>query len=74
MPDDLFKAAERAAKRLRISRSQLYQLALGTFLERHNDLSVTDALNEVYAQDPSISQVDPVLQQMQTATLKPEEW
>ncbi len=74
LPDDLFKAAELAAKRLRLSRSELYQRALGAFLERHKGQSVTDALNEVYALDPSISKVDPVLQRMQTATLRPEEW
>ena len=38
------------------------------------DMGQFPALNEVYARDPSISKLDPVLERMQTATLKPEEW
>lgn len=68
IPDDLYRAAERAAKRLGLSRSELYRRALGAFLERHNDKLVTQALDEVYA-DPSVSSLDPVLNRLQKDSL-----
>lgn len=74
IPDDLYRAAERAAKRLGLSRSELYRRALGAFLERQGDRLVTEALDEVYADDPAVSRVDPVLDRMQGASLPREEW
>ena len=48
IPDKLFRAGERAARQLGVSRSALYQRALAAFLERHNDRLATEALDEVY--------------------------
>jgi hypothetical protein len=73
LPDELFAAADQAAKRLGLSRSQFYQRAVSSFLERHREGLVTEALNEVYgaeAPDP----LDPVLTAMQRASLKREPW
>jgi antitoxin MazE6 len=73
IPDDLFRAAERAAKRLGLSRSEFYQRAVAAFLERQSDTLVTDALNEIYqSEEPGL--VDPVLERMQRASLPREEW
>jgi metal-responsive CopG/Arc/MetJ family transcriptional regulator len=47
LPDDLFRAAERHAKRLKKSRSQLYAEALAEYLERHAPDEVTEAMNRV---------------------------
>ncbi len=47
LPDDLFRAAERHAKRLRKSRSQLYAEALAEYLARHAPDEVTEAMNRV---------------------------
>ncbi len=49
VPDDIFADAERLAKRLKKSRSQLYSHALREFVARHADDRVTEALNEVVA-------------------------
>jgi metal-responsive CopG/Arc/MetJ family transcriptional regulator len=73
IPDDLFRAAERAAKRLGLSRSELYQRAVANFLERHSDTLVTDALNEVYRSHETES-LDPLLDRMQRASLPLETW
>lgn len=73
IPDDLFRAAERAAKRLGLSRSELYRRALGAYLERHSDKLVTEALNEVYGEN-SAETLDPALERMQRASLPDEEW
>jgi metal-responsive CopG/Arc/MetJ family transcriptional regulator len=47
LPDDLFHAAERHAKRQRKSRSQLYAEALAEYLARHAPEEVTEAMNRV---------------------------
>ena len=74
IPDELFQIAEGAAKRLSISRSELYQRALAAFLDRHQDRLVTEALNEVYGTDSEARPVDPLLERLQLASLPLEEW
>lgn len=74
IPDDLYRTAERAAKRLGLTRSELYRRALGAFLQQHDDQLITDVLNEIHGAKPSHSAVDPILQRIQIASLPPEEW
>lgn len=45
LPDEVFEQAERAAKRLKLSRSELYSRALSEYLARHTDNEVTAAIN-----------------------------
>jgi len=73
LPDGLFRDAERAAKSLGISRSELYQKALAEFLERQNDQRITDALNKVYTAD-NPGKLDPVIEALQWEALPDEEW
>ena len=47
LPDDLFLAAERQAKRTRKTRGQLYAEALAEYLARHAPDEVTEAMNQV---------------------------
>lgn len=47
IPDDVFSSAERAAKRLKVSRSELYSRALGEFLARHEPGHVTESWDAV---------------------------
>lgn len=51
IPDPVFRAAERAARRLGISRSQLYATAVGQYLERLRRADVTDRLDAVYGDE-----------------------
>jgi len=74
IPDDLFLVAEQTAKRLGLSRSELYRRAIGTFLQRNNDKLVTDTLNEVYDEQAVEDHLDPILLQMQFASLEQEQW
>ena len=53
VPDDLFLLAEVAARRLRVSRSQLYATAISEFLDRQQAGAVTQRLNEVYSRRPA---------------------
>lgn len=50
VPDPLSKAADRAARRLRIPRSQLYSQAVAAFLDGHQRSDVTRQLNAIYGQ------------------------
>ncbi|MCA9976385.1 MAG: hypothetical protein KC413_11565 [Anaerolineales bacterium] len=72
VPDPIFAAAEDLAKRLGMSRSQLYTTAITRFLDSFDEEAVTQALNEVYAETASV--MDPVLVQMQVQALPVEEW
>ena len=48
IPDDVFHAADRAARELGYSRSQLYAQAIRRFLQQQGDDPVTAALNGLY--------------------------
>lgn len=72
LPDDVFEAAERVAKRRKISRSELYALALRRLVEQEDDAHVTEQLNRVYADDPGA--LDPVLRALPARVLEREEW
>ncbi|HED04408.1 MAG TPA: ChpI protein [Candidatus Fraserbacteria bacterium] len=74
IPDDLFSAAERVAKRLGLSRSELYRRALGAFLEGHSERIVTQALDAVYGARSEQSRLDPVLEHLQRASVPREQW
>ena len=50
LPEQVFRAAERHAKRARKSRSQLYAEALSEYLDRHSPDEVTEAMNHVLDQ------------------------
>jgi len=50
LPDAVFHAAERQARRTRKSRSQLYAEALAEYLNRHAPEEVTEAMNQVIDQ------------------------
>jgi len=48
IPDPVFKVAERLAKRLGMSRSELYVRAISSYVEEHKGQKVTELLNEIY--------------------------
>jgi predicted transcriptional regulator len=72
IPDELFRLAEAAARRLRISRSQLYASALAEFLNKQQTDAVAERLNEVYSRRRA--KVDPVLHRAQLSPLDEECW
>ncbi len=72
LPDNVFKAGERFAKKTGLSRSALYAEALKEFLERHRDDEITSRLNDVYTTEPS--GLDPLLQALQTRTIGKTPW
>jgi metal-responsive CopG/Arc/MetJ family transcriptional regulator len=50
LPDDVYREAERHAKRMRKTRSQLYADALAEYLARHAPEEVTARMNQVLEQ------------------------
>ena len=72
VPDDLFRQAEAAARRLRVSRSRFYATALAEFLDRQQSHNVTERLNKVYSQRPA--KVDAALQRAQLKSLDKSPW
>ena len=45
IPDEMFKKAKRLARRLGISRSQLYTHAIEDYVKRRRPESITEAMN-----------------------------
>ncbi len=72
IPDPIFQAAEEAAARLSLSRSQLYSKAVAAFVELHAPTNVTQQLDKVYGENPSA--VDPVLARLQSLSLAGDAW
>lgn len=72
MPDDLFRRAEAAARRLRVSRSQLYARAIEEFLKAQQGNAITERLNDVYSRAPA--KVDPALKRAQLKSIQKDAW
>lgn len=68
IPDDLFDSAEGTARRLGLSRSELYARALRDYLAEHGTEGITERLNEVYGYEQE-SGLDPALAELQRRSL-----
>jgi metal-responsive CopG/Arc/MetJ family transcriptional regulator len=72
IPDPIFHAAESLAKRLGMSRSELFAHALEAYVEAHQHDSVREALDAIYRQESS--SLDETLAHLQWASLPKEDW
>lgn len=72
LPDALFRAGDALAKRMKLSRSELYARALAEFLAKHRSDQLTQRLNAVYATEDST--LDPGLARVQAKSLPRDEW
>jgi len=72
LPDDLFRMAEATARRLRVSRSELYAKAISEFLKGQQGNSITERLNDLYSQ--RTAKVDSGLQRAQLKSLDKDAW
>ncbi len=50
IPDDVYEQAERLARRMKKSRSELYRRALAEYVARHAQDHVTEAMDRVWAE------------------------
>lgn len=60
------------AKKLGVSRSELYAKAVSAYVDEHRGEQIVEALNAVYSQE--LSELDAQLQQLQDLTFTAEEW
>jgi metal-responsive CopG/Arc/MetJ family transcriptional regulator len=72
IPNNVFERAESLARKLKISRSELYTEAVKVYLKENHIEDVTAKLNEVY--ENAASNLDESLLKAQTAILPKEKW
>jgi metal-responsive CopG/Arc/MetJ family transcriptional regulator len=73
LPDDVYREAERHAKRTGKSRSQLYADALAEYLARHAPDEVTEGMNQVL-DELGEAGADPFVDGAVRRVLKDVEW
>jgi metal-responsive CopG/Arc/MetJ family transcriptional regulator len=71
IPDPIFEAADRLARRRRISRSELYAEALARLLDADESTEITERLDDVYGERSS--ELDAGLAALQTLAID-EDW
>jgi len=72
VPDPVFRKADQAAKRLGLSRSELYARAIAAYVTALRRDDVTEALDRVYA--AHAPEGDPVLAALQSRVIARERW
>jgi metal-responsive CopG/Arc/MetJ family transcriptional regulator len=72
IPDRIYHAAERAAKRQKVSRSRFYAQAVEAYLKTQQAQGITEALNAVYGTESS--ELDPDLASAAYHLLAEEKW
>jgi metal-responsive CopG/Arc/MetJ family transcriptional regulator len=72
VPDTVFAAADALAKKLGMSRSELYAVAVEEYVAKHRDTDVTARLNAVC--DEVDTGLDPAMRAAAARTLRRNEW
>jgi len=72
IPDPIFKAAEKLARRLGFSRSELYTKAVSEYIQKHRNDKVTEKLDDLYSTE--VSRLDSRIQALQSDSLDKENW
>ena len=72
VPDPIFRAADKLAHRLGMSRSKLFSTAVQRFMQQYDDDAITAMLNKYY--EEKTSALDPALQSIQSRSVRKDEW
>jgi predicted transcriptional regulator len=72
VPDDVFAKAERLARRMKKSRSELFSNALAEYIARHAPDHVTETMNQVC--DEIGGETDPFVEAASRRILERAEW
>jgi metal-responsive CopG/Arc/MetJ family transcriptional regulator len=70
--DSLFEVVEETAKKMGVSRSKLFSLAVREFIRDRNMKNVTARLNDCYK--ASSSKLDKSIESAQLSSISKEEW
>lgn len=73
LPDPLFKSAEALARRLGVSRSELFANAMAEFIAQHDRARLTERVNAAYA-DAADDAPDLGLVAIQARSLPRDQW
>lgn len=73
IPDEIFQAAEDTARRLGISRSELYARAVAAFVRCEGKSWISETFDRVLDEEGGPG-VDPVLERMAFSSLPRDEW
>ena len=71
IPDHIFELAEELARKLEISRSELFARAIEEYVKDRMDHSITERLNEIYSTEDS--SIDVNMAKMQSASISGDE-
>ena len=72
IPDNVYNAAEMVAKKLNISRSELYTKAVKDYVNKHEKSHITEALNSIYVEEDS--SLDTAFLNFQKISVGDESW
>jgi hypothetical protein len=72
VPNEIFAKAERLARRMKKSRSELFSIALAEYIARHAPDHVTETMNQVCAEIGG--EADPFVAAASQRTLERAEW
>ena len=72
VPDPIFTRADRLAKELHMSRSELYTRAVEEYVGEHRHSRVQEKLDGIYSAESSA--IDPAMLNAQAASLPEEDW
>jgi metal-responsive CopG/Arc/MetJ family transcriptional regulator len=72
IPNPIFEAAEKLARRLGMSRSQLYSTAVDALIEKYRYSGVTEQLNAVYEVNPEAGRLEQEVEELQSQSLTEE--
>ena len=72
IPNDIFVSAEQLAKRLNMSRSELYTRAIKQYIAECRHIGVKEKLDEGYASE--FASIDPAVLDEQALSIPTEKW
>ena len=72
IPDEVFESADRLAKRLQMSRSELYARAVKEYVVECRHAGVKEKLDQIYASENA--SIDSTVLIAQDASIPSEEW
>jgi len=74
IPDSIFSQAEKLARHLGITRSELYKRAIEQFLKEKDTKEMMLKLNEIYGHTKSNVDKEFIQAQLKSLSLEKEEW
>jgi len=72
IPDNIFKKVEKTAKKMGLTRSRFFTVAVEEFIENHNPSQITERLNSIYENE--INEIDQIIYSMQIQSIDKEVW